>query len=106
MGGWMVSGKYPTHPSFRLEVKVKVGVRFIFRFVGGVGGWVDGFWEMPTHLSHRLESRAGLGLSLGLWEGWVVSQKPGLIQVGLSLGQLWNITKPGIPCQLLWSKEN
>ena len=35
----MVSGKCPTHPSLRLEVKVTVGVRLIFRCMGGVGGW-------------------------------------------------------------------
>ena len=33
--------------------------------------------KCPTHSSLRLglESRLGLGLSLSLWEGWVVSGK-------------------------------
>ena len=36
---------------------------------------MGGFWEMSHHPSLRLglESRLGLGLSLGLWEGWVGS---------------------------------
>ena len=53
-------------------VRVKVGVGLIFRFMGGVGGWVVS-GKCPTHPSLRLwlESRLGLGRSLGLWEGWV-----------------------------------
>ena len=41
-----------------MVVRVKVGVRIIFRFMGGEGC--------------SLESSLGLGLSLDLWEGRVV----------------------------------
>ena len=41
VGGLMVSGKCPTHPSFRLEVRVKGGVRLIF--IRLWEGWVGGF---------------------------------------------------------------
>ena len=36
------SGKCPIQPSLR--VRVKVGVRFRLRFIGGVGGWVGGLF--------------------------------------------------------------
>ena len=34
----MVSGKCPTLPSLRLGLESKLGLGFIFRFSGGVGG--------------------------------------------------------------------
>ena len=46
MGGfWEMS--HPPLPY--VMVRVKIGVGPIFRFIGGVGGWVGGFRE----ISHR-----------------------------------------------------
>ena len=67
-----------SHPPLpKVRARVKVGVSFIFKFMGGVGGWVVSR-KCPTHPSLRLglEPRLGLGLSLSLWDGWVaISRK-------------------------------
>ena len=60
--------KCPTQPSLR--VRPKVGARFMFWFMEGVGDWFLG--NAPPTPPLGLESRLGLGLSFGLWEGWVI----------------------------------
>ena len=66
MGGfWEMS--HPPLPY--VMVRIKIGVGPIFRFIGGVGGWVvSGIYPTGTHPSLRLwlETRLGLGLSFGL----------------------------------------
>ena len=42
----------------------------MFWFMGGVGDWFLG--NAPPTRPLGLESRLGLGLSFGLWEGWVI----------------------------------